>query len=83
MLSPKQVVRILVFIGLTKPPLEAPRQSISVQKDSASSYATDVEMSSMYTKRCGGFLGCCLYGCCFPILILLGVVVVLLVSLHT
>ncbi len=50
MLSPEHDVSIRVFIGLTKHPLEAPRRSISVQKNSASLYATVVEMSSIFCR---------------------------------
>ncbi len=52
MFSPEQEVSILVLVGLTKHPWDAPNFSISVQKNSTSSCATVEEMSSMYAKRC-------------------------------
>ena len=47
MLSPEHEVSILVFVGLTKHPRDAPSFSISVQKNSTSSCATVEEMSSI------------------------------------
>lgn len=47
MLSPEQDVRILVFCGFKKHPLDLPNFSISVQKTLMSSWCTVDEMSSM------------------------------------
>jgi len=52
MLSPEHDVKIRVLCGLTKHPRLTPSRSISVQKNSMSSWATVEEMSSMYAKRC-------------------------------
>lgn len=49
---PEQEVSIRVLDGLTMQPRDRPKRSISVQKNSMSSWATVEEMSSMYAKRC-------------------------------
>ena len=52
MLSPEHDVKIRVFCGLTMHPRLTPSRSISVQKNSMSSWATVEDISSMYAKRC-------------------------------
>ena len=52
MLVPEQEVRILVFCGLTKHPLDFPSFSISVQKNWTSWWCTVDDMSSIYASRC-------------------------------